>query len=514
MHYMRPNIRRSLNSISPVRHVLTLPSLALASVMASDGSAVYASSDVLCKGAIFGRDSLVVAEDLLLLKPGLVHNILLTLGKLQGVQTNAANEEEPGKIIHEYRTAIVDGKPITGRQRQIFNELSQKWGGDNNVLAYYASVDATPHFLRALHAYCRRYGNSILEEHVTQRNGKKVTMRYAADRATRWLFDKLDESRSGLLEYQRRNPESFLNHVWKGSNEFYVHEDREPVNHDQPIASIEVQGLVYDALVAMADFFPEEAKDAIAYAKTLRDRTIELLWLSDRQYFALGLDYAPDGSMRPIRTITSNPASLLDTAFFNSLPELDQHQYVSALVRRIMGSDFLTNAGVRSRSLTGAHLVSFWDYHGSYVSWPKDTYAIVRGLRRQNLPRLARQLENRLINLVRRTRDYPEFVYIDGWGRVLPGIPKSMPSRAAVTVQGSNSPERIQAWTVSAIMAIMARRSPLRSRQPVPTQTWWQQQLEGQIMETIPRMNAYLNPFRLWLQYPTHSYQLDRPQTT
>src|SRR5690242_5674188 len=133
---MIPRIQRSLGSLPPVRRVLTLPSLALASVMVSDGSAVYASSDALYKGAIFGRDSLAVAEDLLLLKPGLVHNILLTLGRLQGVQTSAANEEEPGKIIHEYRTAIVDGKPIKARQQQIFDELSRKWGGDNSVLAY------------------------------------------------------------------------------------------------------------------------------------------------------------------------------------------------------------------------------------------------------------------------------------------------------------------------------------------------------------------------------------------
>ncbi len=509
---MIPHIQRSLGSLPPVRRVLTLPSLALASVMASDGSTVYASSDLLYKGAVFGRDSLAVAEDLLLLKPGLVHNILLTLGRLQGVQVNAANEEEPGKIIHEYRAAIVDGKPIKGRQHDIFRELSQKWGGDNNVLVYYASVDATPHFLRTLLAYCRQYGDGILGEYVTQRNGKKVTMRYAADRAVRWLFDRLDDSRSGLIEYQRRNPESFLNHVWKDSNEFYIHENGEPVNHDQPIASIEVQSLAYDALLAAAEFFPEEAEDAYDYARALRDRTIELLWQPDRHYFALGLDYVSDGTMRIIKTVTSNPASLLDSAFFDNLPELDRQHYVGSVVRRIMGTDFLTNAGIRSRSLAGAHLVSFWDYHGSYVSWPKDTYAVARGLRRQGFPRLSRQLENRLVNLIRRTRDYPEFVYVDGWGRVLPGIPKSIPRRATVTIQGSNAPERIQAWTVSAIMAIMARRSPLRTRRGSPLQDAWQQQLEGQVLETIPKMNAYLNPFRLWLQYPTHTYHLDRPQ--
>lgn len=503
-------ITHVFGSMPPVRRLLPLPSLALASVMASDGSMVYASSDTLYRGAMFGRDSLEVAEDLMHLKPGLIYNILLTLGKLQGVQHNDANEEEPGKIIHEYRTSIVDNKPLRGRQLQIFKELTAKWGGDEHTLAYYATVDATPHFLRTLHAYCRRYGDDILSAAVTQRDGQKVTMREVAAKATDWLMGRLQESRSGLLEYQRRNPESFLNHVWKDSNEFYVHDNGERVNHNAPIASVEVQGLAYDALQAAAYFFPDQKATYLQRAAKLRDTVFELFWQPRQRYFALGADYDDDGNIRVITTATSNPASLLDTGLFDDISEEDRRMYVSSVVARIMSANFLTNAGIRSRSLTASHVVPFWDYHGSYVSWPKETYDIAKGLHRQGFPRLAVQLENRLLNLVRKTHDYPEFVYVDGWGRVLPGIPRSLAQRSAVPVAGTNAPERIQAWTVSAIMAILSDRSPFR-REKRPRKETWQTNLEKTILETIPFMHMYINPFQLWLHYPTHRYHLLPP---
>src|SRR4051812_23422300 len=105
-------INRFIGSMPPIRKALPLPSLALATVISKDGSSVYASSDTLYKGAIFGRDSLEVADDLLDVKPALVHNILLTLGRLQGLRIDKLNEEQPGKIIHEYRTATVNGKRL------------------------------------------------------------------------------------------------------------------------------------------------------------------------------------------------------------------------------------------------------------------------------------------------------------------------------------------------------------------------------------------------------------------
>ena len=60
------------------------PNQALKTVTSKSGLGVYASSDNLFKGAVFGRDSLEVAEDLIAIRPKLVESILLTLAALQG----------------------------------------------------------------------------------------------------------------------------------------------------------------------------------------------------------------------------------------------------------------------------------------------------------------------------------------------------------------------------------------------------------------------------------------------
>src|SRR5437868_2289161 len=84
--------------------VILAPNLALRKVTSKTGKGVYASNDTLFKGAVFGRDSLEVAEDLITVKPKLVQHILMTLASLQGLHSHDVNEEEHGKIVHEYRT--------------------------------------------------------------------------------------------------------------------------------------------------------------------------------------------------------------------------------------------------------------------------------------------------------------------------------------------------------------------------------------------------------------------------
>jgi glycogen debranching enzyme len=502
---MDPNLQRFFDYVPPARKALIIPGLALASVTSRDQSAVYASSDTLYRGAIFGRDSLEVVEDILDFRPKLARRILQTIGSLQGLETNALNEEEPGKIIHEYRTTLVGGRPISGAQLDIFHDLSDKWGGSSTELRYYGSIDATPHFLRALGSYCLRFGDAILDDNVTQSDGEVRTMRDVAGKAAEWLVAKLARSHSGLLEYQRTNPHGIENQVWKDSAEFYVHEDKQLANHDMPIASIEVQGLAYDALLAAAKFDPSLATDYKETAHLLRDRTIELLWQPERSYFALGTDYTPDKKLRIINTKTANPAALLDTNFFEGLPKKAKDGYVSAIATTILSPDFLTDAGIRSRALSEAGLVDHRDYHGSFVSWPKETYDIAKGLRRQGMPKLARQLENRLLNIVLKAQEYPEFIYVDEWGRVLSGSPTKKQHGEIIVVTGTNKPERMQAWTISAFMAILARRISEKGRRKAPTT---HPELEAKLLATIPRVDRYFNPLSLRMRYPNYKYRL------
>src|SRR5512142_2643131 len=53
--------------------------------------------------ALFGRDSLIAAYEAVLHDPALAAGTLAALARLQGRVVDPVSEEEPGKILHEYR---------------------------------------------------------------------------------------------------------------------------------------------------------------------------------------------------------------------------------------------------------------------------------------------------------------------------------------------------------------------------------------------------------------------------
>ncbi len=508
---MVKNVKNILKTLSPQDTMLALPAIALRSVTSRTGKGVYASSDKLFKDAVFGRDSLEVAEDLMGSRPRLVKNIILTLASLQGTVANKDNEEEPGRIIHEYRSININGKKINQKSQEILETLSSQWGGTPEELAYYGSVDATPLFVRVLDAYCGRYGEKILKVQVTRRDDSQASVAEVVRQSIDWVEKKLEQSRSGLLEYQRVNPKGLMNQVWKDSNEFYTHKDGTLANHDGPIASIEVQALAYDALMAAGRFDEQNESKYQARARELRDHTIKLLWQEDKKYFALGTDFSEAGELRTIDTKTANPAALLDSGFFEELSDELQKKYVGAIAETIVGRDFITDAGVRSRALSEAHLVGHWDYHGSYVSWPKETYDIAKGLRRYGFSKLARQLESRLLNVFLKNRRYPEFVYIDDLGRVLAILPGQHSHGEVIEVLSTNNPEAYQAWTVSAIIAILngaVMKKVKVKRSSKRRNLEWQPVLENKLLSRMPMVGVYLNPVALSARYPTYRYEL------
>jgi glycogen debranching enzyme len=104
-------------------------------------------------------------------------------------------------------------------------------GGSDEQLAYYGSVDATPHYLKVFGRYCDSKGSKILAQKVTRRDGRSVTMLETVRQAAEWVLHKIDTSQSGMVEYQRRNPRGIANQVWKDSEEFYVHVNGKRAKH-------------------------------------------------------------------------------------------------------------------------------------------------------------------------------------------------------------------------------------------------------------------------------------------
>ena len=473
-------------------------------ITSTSGKGVYASGGLLFRGAVFGRDSLEVAEDLYLWRPKLARSIILTLASLQGLTVNTQSEEAPGKIPHEHRMRIVDGRELTDEERYIYEQLTLHWGESNGMLTYYGSVDSTPLFIRLVGKYVERYGKRLLNTSVTRKDGTIVSLAIIVGDAVRWLDTSINASPYGLLAYQRTNPRGIENQAWKDSFEFYHHSGGEQANLQAPIASVEVQGIAYDAYIYAAKLLDRpELKERAA---TLQTRMIELLWLPDENYFALGVDTDPrTGEARRITTSTANPAELLDTKVFDTLDPPARQTYITAITRKIFSKDFLTSVGIRSRALSMHGFSDFWDYHGSYVSWPKETFDIARGLRRQSLPKLARQLENRLLNITRRSQEYYEFYYVDAQGRVLLA-PSEEGVDSDIVVRGSNTPMTAQAWTISAVLAL---------KYPAPAKLYrkqftWQRQLEKTVLDNIELMRPLRSHRSLEQLYPSYHYNFEQ----
>src|SRR5205823_10722878 len=182
--------------------------------------------------------------------------------------------------------------------------------------------------------------------------------------------------------------------------------------------------------------------------QVLRERVIRSLWMPAENYFAMGVDRDSGGRARWIDCIASNGALLLDTAIFDGLPSASQ--YVTGLVRRICSPDFVTEVGIRCRSAREAGLVDFQDYHGAWAVWMKETFDVARGLARQGLPKLARQIGIRLLNAVNVAGAHVEFLYVSPDQRVMYDFRAcDLRSAAPDVIMGTNQPEAPITWTVT-----------------------------------------------------------------
>ena len=94
-----------------------------------------AGSDSLFN-CLFGRDSIRMAIDVIDTHPAVARSTIVALAKLQGTKHNAKSEEEPGRIIHEFRTP---------EELEKIREYEPNI--DNWEFPYYGSVDATLRFV-------------------------------------------------------------------------------------------------------------------------------------------------------------------------------------------------------------------------------------------------------------------------------------------------------------------------------------------------------------------------------
>jgi glycogen debranching enzyme len=418
---------------------------------------------------VFGRDSLRVAIDLISSYPELARTTVLKLAELQGIITDQAREEEPGKIVHEARDA---DDPLAVK---LTEELGWGW-------PYYGSIDATPEFIRTLAAYCRlsEENHGFLTETYVDRSQTERTISYALDAAVEWIFKNLDKNPEGILEYKAVLPRGIENQVWKDSWDSYHRADGTLANHNQGIASIEVQTTTYDALLDAALLY-EHALDDSEKAARLRDRAerlkqaiIKYFWTEEKGgYFVLGTDRDDKGNLRQLNVRTSNMGHALNSRLLeDQTPESARMR--DALINQLSSPELLTPSGIRTLASDEVRFRPGAYHNGSIWLW--DTHHIAKGLRRHGYHDFADELDRRLLHVVNVTKIFPEYVR---------GDDDPTPSINTQTIvvwdesrerknQIEQPPQEVQAWTVAAILAIkkrLARRGIYPDQIPSPAET-------------------------------------------
>ena len=294
--------------------------------------------------APFGRDSLVVSLQNLLIFPDFACGALDILGDLQARERDDYRDAEPGKILHEMR----------------YGELAHFKLIPHTP--YYGTADATLLYLIVLQSVWRCTGDkSLLERHLE-----------TAERCLAWMDEYGDRDGDGFQEYQTRSPVGYENMGWKDSGEALVYPDGTLVRG--PKATCELQGYAYDAMRRMADIYRALGQDAKAApldgkAERLCARFNEVFWDEASGFYAFCLD----GDKKPVLSVASNPGHCLWSGIVP--PER-----AARVVQRLMAPDMWSGWGIRTLSADHPAFNPYSYQCGSV--WPHDNGIIALGFAR------------------------------------------------------------------------------------------------------------------------------------
>ncbi len=427
---------------------------ALEKLITDDGAGLYTSNGLLFNHTVFGRDVSMMSRWMLELghryRP-VAHDVILTLARLQGIRVNRRSEEEPGRILNQYKSyakwratwALKNGGRIAGLL----------WGGSLSHELTFIGIDTTPLYILLVCEYAESTPG-IFEEVVTRRDGTQVTIRESVMEALHWM--NLHRQSHGFLARRRRNVLSLFFESWRDSHLAYLYPSGRLASLSRPVAHLEVQVLYVDALRAAAKALPNEHLTAAwkQHGDELAALTVERFWMADYGYFTMALDPDRKGLLHPIPTPASSPGWMLDSTIFDGIPADEQRKYVEAIVRRLGSSDFITKAGIRARGNGSDSGLGVADYHGSWTVWPMDTYKYARGLRRHGLPGLAHEMEQRVLRAVNEGGSFYEYFLVSPAGEVLwrPHAKPAKKSTRHINIQ--IIPERDLGWTIVACLLI------------------------------------------------------------
>ena len=382
----------------------------LLDALLSDEGWPYASTPPVEPGdpgrfhALFGRDSLITALQVLPLRPDVARATLRALAALQGTADDPDTDEEPGKILHEFRP----------HAEPRFAELG--WPVRDGRLLYYGSADSTSWFLVVLAALGDEALNAELEP--------------ARRAAAAWLERALERG-GGLVRYGPRTHSGGLaQQGWRdAAAPVEAHPNGGGILRPDgtapaaPVADADVQAVAYAALRALGD---EERAAALA-ARIERDFGPEVMAL--------------EADDRPVPGAGSQLGWLLWSGALSG-------EARAALARRLSEPDILTAHGLRTLS-QASPVFDPQAYHRGTV-WPFDSWFGWGGLRAAGFHAEAERVRTGVLAALDTLGQAPELYAVTPDGELAPAA----------------AANRVQAWSVGARWALENEWDAIPNPQP------------------------------------------------
>src|SRR5438552_4699241 len=297
--------------------------------------------------AVFGRDGIIAALQLLWFDPLIARGVLAYLAANQADAERPEQDAQPGKVLHEFRE----------------DEMATL--GETPFRRYYGSIDSTPLFVMLAGAYYKRTGDRAFAESIWPN----------IERALEWIDRYGDSDGDGFVEYSRKSKHGLVHQGWKDSHDAIFHSDGTAA--EGAIALCEVQGYVYAAKLAASELAKMLgdatcARELSKQAEALRRQFEKAFWCDDLSTYALALD----GTKQPCKVRTSNAGHCLFAG-------VATQEHARRVATTLTDETSFSGWGIRTVASSEARYNPM-SYHNGSV-WPHDNALIAAGFARYGL---------------------------------------------------------------------------------------------------------------------------------
>jgi glycogen debranching enzyme len=349
--------------------------------------------------ALFGRDSLITSLQVMSARPDVARATLRVLASMQATTEDVQTDEEPGKIVHEYR-------PDADHR---FADMG--WPVRDGELRYYGSADGTPWFLVLLAAL----GDRALAQELGP------AWRGAAD----WLQRALARG-GGLVRHgPRRAAGGLVQQGWRDTSDPLAAYGGGILNSDgmvpePPLADADTQAVAVAGLRAAARLSGESRWQPLAA------ETVDVI--AER--------FTPETIAidRDANRVAGAGSHLGWLLWADALPR----GLRAAYAQRLCEPDVLTDYGLRT--LSSEHPQFAPDAYHRGAVWPFDSWLGWGGLRAAGREAEAERVRRGVLAALDRLGDAPELYAVTDDG----------PERIPIA-------NRVQAWTIGARFALEQR---------------------------------------------------------